>query len=101
MPSGQRDAAQQRGHRGHHDGTEAQQAGFVDGFRRVLAVLALGFQCEVDHHDAVFLHDADEQDDADDGHHAEILTEEHEREQRADAGGRQCGENRDGWMKLS
>ena len=68
---GQRNAAQQRGHGGHHDGAEAQQAGFVDGFGRGLAVLALGLQREVDDHDAVLLHDADEQNDADDGDDAE------------------------------
>ena len=95
VPSGQRNAGQQRGHGGHHDGAEAQQAGFVDGIRGVLAVLAFGLQSEVHHHDAVLLHDADEQDDADDGHHTEILAEEDQREQRAHAGGRQRGENRD------
>ena len=93
---GQRDAAQQRGHGGHHDGTEAQQAGFVDGVGGVLAVLAFAFQREVHHHDAVLLHDADEQDDADDGHHAQILVEQHERQQRAHAGRGQGGKNRDG-----
>ena len=61
----------------------------------VLAVLALGLQREVDHHDAVLLHDADQQDDADDGDHAQILPEEHQRQQRAHAGRRQRGENRD------
>ncbi len=95
LPSGQRDAAEQRGHGGHHDGTEAQQAGFVDGVGGVLAVLALGLQGEVHHHDAVLLHDADEQNDADDGDDAEILMEQHERQQRAHAGRRQRGENRD------
>ena len=36
---------------------------------RELAV-ALGVDREVDHHDGVFLHDADQEDDADDGDHA-------------------------------
>ena len=35
-------------------------------------LLALGLDREVHHHDAVFLHDADQQDDADQGHHGQI-----------------------------
>ena len=81
VPKRQRDAAQQRRHGRHHDGTEAQQAGFVDRVGRVLSVLALAFQREVHHHDAVFLHDADQQDDADDGDHAQILAKKHQRQQ--------------------
>ncbi len=71
VPNGQRNAAEQRGHGGHHDGAEAQQAGLVDRFGRVLAVLALGLEREVDDHDAVLLHNADEQDDADDADDAQ------------------------------
>src|SRR4029077_8479153 len=37
----ERDAAEQRGHRGHHDGTEAQKARFEDRVAGTLAVLAL------------------------------------------------------------
>ena len=48
LPERQRNAAQQRRHRGHHDGAEAQQAGFVNRIRRVLPVLALRLQREVD-----------------------------------------------------
>ena len=54
------------------------------------------FEREIDHHDAVLLHDADEQNDADDGDDAQILMENHQRQERAHAGGRQRGENRDG-----
>ena len=92
---GQRDAGQQRGHGRHHDGAEAQQAGFVNGLGGVLAVLALGLQGEVHHHNAVLLDDADQQDDADDGHHVQVLMEKKKCEQRAYAGGGQRGENRD------
>ena len=91
----QRQAAEQRGHRGHHDRAEAQQARFVDRFERRLAFLALGFEREVDHHDGVFLHDADQQDDADERDDAEFLVAEQQRENRADAGRGQRGENRD------
>ena len=73
VTEGQRNACQQRRHRGHHDGPEAQQAGVVDGVGRVLSVLPLALQRKVDHHDAVLLHNADQQDDADDGNHAQVL----------------------------
>ena len=83
---GQRDTGEQRRHGGHHDGAEAQQTGVIDGVRRVLPMLALAFQREIDHHDAVLLHDADQQNNADDGDDAQILTEDHERQERAHAG---------------
>ena len=92
----QRNARQQRGHGGHHDGTEAQQAGLVDRVGRVHAALALALQREVHHHDAVLLHNADQQNDADDGHDAQVLLEKDEGQQRAHARRGQSGENRDG-----
>src|SRR5262245_14902877 len=54
-PERQRHAAQQRGHRRHHDGPEAQQTRLVDGLLRRLALFALGVEGEVDHHDRVLL----------------------------------------------
>ena len=57
--------------------------------------LALQIEREVDHHDAVLLHDADQQDDADDRDDIQIETKEHEREQSAEAGRGQCREDRD------
>ncbi len=59
-------------------------------------MLALPFQRKVDHHDAVLLHDSDQKNNADDRDHTQILMEEHERQQRSHAGGRQCGKNGDG-----
>ena len=58
--------------------------------------LALGGEGEIDHHDGVLLHDADEQDDADQCDDAEVRVGKEQREQGADAGGRQRGEDRDG-----
>ena len=92
---GQRQSAEQRGHGRHHDGPESQQARFVDGVRGRFAVLAFRFEREVDDHDAVLLHDADQQNDADNRHHAQVLTEQHQRQQRAHTGGWQRRENRD------
>src|SRR5579863_4953711 len=91
----ERQSAEQRGHGRHHDGTEAEQAGLIDGVDGILAFLALGFEGEVDHHDGVFLDDADQQDDADEGDDAELRPADDQRENRADARGRQRGKDRD------
>ena len=56
---------------------------------------ALGLEGKIDHHDGVLLHDADQQDDADQRDDAELGVHEQQREQRADAGRRQRGKNRD------
>ena len=68
----QRHCAKQRGECRHHDGTEAQQTRLVNRVHRRLAFLALRLQREVNHHDGVLLHDADQQDDADQGHHSQV-----------------------------
>ncbi len=91
----ERQATEQRSHRGHHDGPETKQARFVDGIQRRLPFLALGLQREVDHHDGVFLDDADEQDDADQRDDAELRPAKKQRENGANAGGRERRENRD------
>src|SRR5438477_12599610 len=51
----QRDRAEQRGERGHHDWPEAQEAGLHDRVARRHALPALGLDREVDHHDRVLL----------------------------------------------
>jgi hypothetical protein len=51
-----------------------------------LALLALGVQGEVDHHDGVLLDDADQQDDADDADHAQLMAGHQQGQQGADAG---------------
>ena len=83
---GQGQAAEQCGHGGHHDGAEAEERCLVDGFGGVLAFFAFGLEGEIHHHDAVLLDDADEQDDANDGHDIEIEMEETQGKQRADTG---------------
>src|ERR1700756_5402513 len=84
---GQGKRAEESGHGGHENGTEAKHTGFEDGVLGAFAAFALGLQGEVDHHDGVFLDDADEQDDADNGDDVEVLLEKHQSEHRADAGG--------------
>ena len=85
----------ERGHGGHHDGAEAQQAAFVNrlggGFP-----LPLRVNGEVNHHDGVFLDDADEHDQADKAVDVQIQAEQNQRNQRAKARRGQAGQNRDG-----
>src|SRR6266576_366139 len=89
-----RQTAEQRGHRGHHDGPETQQAGFVNGVERRLAFLAFSFEREVNHHDGVFLDDADQQDDANERDDAKFRATKQEGKDGADSGGRKRGKNR-------
>ena len=55
---------------------------------------ALGFEREVDLHDRVLLDDADQHDHADERVDVQIHPEQDQRDQRAEAGRRQTGENR-------
>ncbi len=86
--------AQQRRHGGHHDGAEADQAAFVDGLGRREALIALGFESEVDLHDRVLFHDADQHDESHERVDVQIHVEQIQRDQRAEAGRRQSGKNR-------
>src|ERR1700733_11102159 len=52
---GERYGAEQRGHRGHHDRTKAQETRLVDRFLRRFILFALCFQRKVNHHDGVLL----------------------------------------------
>ena len=71
-----RQAAHQRGHRGHHDRPEPRQTGLADRFFGRPAFLALRVKGEVDHHDGVLLHDPDQHDDADERVEIQIGVEE-------------------------
>ena len=82
-------------HGGHHDRTETQQAAFMDRIGGRFAVLALRVDGEVNHHDGVFLHDADEHDEADETVDVQIKAKNHQRQQRAKSGRRQAGQNRE------
>jgi hypothetical protein len=65
MPPPTAAAARGKWHGRHHDRPEAQEAGLEDG-ASAHRVHALGLEREVDHHDRVLLHDADQEHDADD-----------------------------------
>src|SRR5579871_3101824 len=92
----ERERAEERGHGGHQNRTEAQDAGLEDSFLGILAIDTFGHEGEVDHHDGVFLDDTDKQDDADEGDDAEVQLGDEKSEHGADAGGRQGGQNGDG-----
>ena len=68
----QRQRAEQRGQRRHHDRAEAQQAGLHDRLARRHALRALRVEREVDHHDGVLLDDAHQQHDADQRDEGEV-----------------------------
>ena len=70
-------------------GRKRTLAAFDDRLGRRLVLLPLRLEREVDHHDGVLLHDADEHDHADEAVDVEIEAEEHERDQRAERGERQ------------
>src|SRR5580704_10395608 len=89
----QRQAAQQRRHGRHGDRTETQQARLPYRLARRQAG-AFAADGEVDQDDAVFLDDADQQNDADDADHRQIEAAEPQRQQRADARRGQRGEDR-------
>src|SRR5271157_2339182 len=93
---GQRQAGQQGSHGGHHDGTEAQEARFIDGDFRLFALFALRFQSEVNHHNSVFLDDADQENDPYKGDNAEFLAEKQQGQNGAHPGGGQRGQNGEG-----
>ena len=90
---GQRHGAAKGGHGGHHDGPETDDAGFVNGFLGGELFLALGGEGKVHHHDGVLLDNAHEQNDADEGNQGKVHVEDHQRQQRPQAGGGQAGED--------
>src|SRR5439155_7679186 len=79
-PEHQRQGAEHRRHRRHHDRAETQQRCLIDRLARRLALVALRVEGKIDDHDAVLLDDADQQDDADDRDDAEIAAIDHQRQ---------------------
>ncbi len=94
-PGRDRQRAEQRRHRRHHDRAEPDEAAFVDRFGRRHAELALGVEREVDLHDRVLLDDPDQHDQADKGIDIQLVAESPERDERAQARRRQTRKNRD------
>src|SRR5581483_10884554 len=65
----ERQPPEHRGHGGHHDWPEPQNARFVDCVARILALIAFGREREIDHQNRVLLHEPDEQNNSDQGNH--------------------------------
>ena len=86
QPQRDRQRADECRHRRHHDWAEAHEAGLVDGFERLLAVIALGSHRKVHHHDAVLLDEADQHDHPDHRVEAQFGLEDEKRDQRAESG---------------
>ena len=92
----ERQRGKQRRHRRHENRAEAEEARLEDRFARRLSFIALCIEGEVDHHDRVLLHDADEHEDADKTIDVEFHSEEQEGNQCAASGGGQAGKDGDG-----
>ncbi len=60
------------------------------------SLVALRGKRKIDHQDRILLDDADQQDDADERNHIQVRMKQHQRQDRAHAGGRQSRQNRDG-----
>src|SRR5438093_13045846 len=86
---------EERGDWRHHDRPETQQACLVDRVNRSLSFLSLRLEREVDHHDAVLLHDTDQEDDADQRNNIHLLPKQQQRKKSSYTCGWQCRKDRD------
>ncbi len=91
----QRHRAEHRRHRRHDDRTEPFEARLIDCLARGQACAALGVERKIDHHDRIFLDDADQQDQADQRDQAEFGVGRDQRQHRTDPRGGQGREDRD------
>ena len=64
---------------GHHDGPKANHAAFIDRVESALA-LVFGSDRKIDLHDRVLLHDANQENQADEGIHVQLDVENQQRE---------------------
>ena len=90
MPRARGKRSHEGGESRHHDGTEADEAGFEDGIGGRFVFVALGFEGEVDHHDGVLFDDADQHQDADEAIDVQVFAKEQQGGEGADAGGGQA-----------
>src|SRR5579885_1694179 len=97
MANGEWQGAEKCRHRGHENRTEAEQACFVNRLDGRETFLGLRLHSEIHHKDGILLDDTDKQNDADQSNEGQLNFEEHQEEERANAGGRNRGKNRD-WV---
>ena len=76
-------ATEQRRHGGHHDRAKAEQTRLKDRFLRRLMFFAFRFESEIDHHNRVLFYDADQEDDADQRNHRQIVARDLQSQNRA------------------
>ena len=93
---GKRQSREQRSHGRHHNGPETHDAGLIDGVFGRLVFFALRIKSEVNHHDGVFLDDADQQQDADQGDDVQVVVREQESEESSNTSRGQRGKDRYG-----
>src|SRR5262249_14027536 len=92
----ERKRAEKSGHGCHENGTETQQARFVNSFDGSETVLRLGLNGKINHENGIFLDDTDEKNDANIGDHGKFRFEKHQGEERANSRGRNRRKNGDG-----
>ena len=94
IAKGDRQRPNQSRHGCHHDGTESHQTPLVDGFQRRHVFVSLRRQGEIDLHDGILLHNADQHDQSDEPVDVEIHLEQPQRHQSAENRRRQTRKNR-------
>src|SRR5689334_1435422 len=89
-----RQSSEQCSERGHQDRSKAQQTRLINRFLWRLSTFSLRLERKVDHHDGVFLHNADQKNDSNKRDDTKLHVEDEQRQNRAYTGRRQCRKNR-------
>src|SRR6476661_10102881 len=94
---GERQGTEHRGHRCHHDRPEPNETRLVDRFFGTESFVSLSVEREIDHHDRVLFHDADEQDNSDDRDEIQLIAGCQHSQESTKAGGWYCRKDRE-WV---
>src|SRR4029079_7957930 len=94
---GERQRAEHRGHRCHHDRPEPNETGLVNRFFGTESFVSLSVEREIDHHDRVLFHDADEQDNSDDRDEIQLIASYQHGQESPEASGWYCRKDRE-WV---
>src|SRR4029077_32027 len=89
-PDGERQRAEHRGHRCHHDRTEPNETRLINRFFRTESFVSLSVEREIDHHDRVLFHDADEQNNSDDRDEIQLVAGHQHSQESPKPGGWYC-----------
>ena len=96
MPSASGKAPSNAAMSGHQDRAKAQEAGLHDRIVGILSLDTFGRERKVDHHDGVLLHNADQQNNPNDGDNTQFGMGNLQCQQRAYAGGWKARNDGDG-----